>query len=102
MQVYDTLKSLTRFASREALYRQVVTPEVETQIARMPKPVGSFGYDAWGYNENAAKLGLGVVKQLYDPSFRVFERGVETLPSRWEEDRDGKEGVRRGSIRWSP
>src|SRR3546814_13254717 len=75
MQVYDTLKSLTRFASREALYRQVVTPEVEPQIARMPKPVGSFGYDAWGYNENAAKLGLGVVKLLYDHYFRVVARG---------------------------
>src|SRR3546814_10120016 len=82
MQVYDTLKSLTRFASREALYRQVVTPEVETQSARMPKPVGSVGYDAWGYNENAAKLGLGVVKLLYDHYFRVVARGVENIPAR--------------------
>lgn len=81
MQVYDSLKALTRLASREALYRQVVTPEIEAQIARMPKPVGSFGYDAWGYNENAAKLGLGVVKLLYDHYFRVIAHGVENIPA---------------------
>jgi 1-acyl-sn-glycerol-3-phosphate acyltransferase len=81
MQVYDKLKALTRFASREALYRQVVTPEVEAQIARMPKPVGSFGYDAWGYNENAARLGLGVVKLLYEKYFRVTAHGVENIPT---------------------
>lgn len=82
MQVYDKLKALTKLASREALYRQVVTPEIEDQIARMPKPVGSFGYDAWGYNENAAKLGLGVVKLLYDHYFRVIAHGIENIPAR--------------------
>ncbi|WP_241696096.1 lysophospholipid acyltransferase family protein [Solimonas terrae] len=75
------LKALTRLASREALYRQIVTPEIEERIARMPKPVGSFGYDAWGYNENAAKLGLGVVKLLYDKYFRVTSHGVENIPA---------------------
>lgn len=81
MQLYDRLKSIAKLTSREALYRQVVTPEVEDQIARMPKPVGSFGYDAWGYNENAAKLGLGVVKLLYDKYFRVTAHGVENIPT---------------------
>lgn len=81
MQVYDKFKALTQRASREALYRQVVTPDVEAQIARMPKPVGSFGYDAWGYNENAARLGLGVVKLLYEKYFRVTAHGVENIPT---------------------
>src|SRR3546814_17030524 len=38
--------------------------------------------DLWGYNENAAKLGLGVVTLLYDPYFRVVARGVENIPAR--------------------
>jgi hypothetical protein len=29
----------------------LVTPEIEQLVASIPKPVGSFGYDPWGYNE---------------------------------------------------
>lgn len=82
MQAYERLKDLARLASREEWYRRIVTPEIEQQIARMPKPVGSFGYDAWGYNENAAKLGLGIVKLLYDKYFRVTAHGLEHIPPR--------------------
>jgi len=81
MQAYERLKQLTQLASREALYRRVVTPEVEDLIARMPKPLGSFGYDAWGYSENAAKLGLGVIKLLYEKYFRVTAHGLENIPA---------------------
>jgi 1-acyl-sn-glycerol-3-phosphate acyltransferase len=81
MQTYKKIKALTRLASREALYRELVTPEVEDQIARIPKPVGSFGYDAWGYNENAARVGLGVVKFLYEKYFRVVANGLENIPT---------------------
>lgn len=80
MQAYEKLKDLARLASREEWYRRIVTPEIEQQIARMPKPVGSFGYDAWGYNENAAKLGLGIVKLLYEKYFRVTAHGLEHIP----------------------
>lgn len=81
MQAYEKLKALSRLASRENLYRQIVTPEVENQIARMPKPLGSFGYDAWGYNENAARLGLGIIKFLYEKYFRVVAHGLENIPT---------------------
>ncbi|MFT4046620.1 MAG: lysophospholipid acyltransferase family protein [Solimonas sp.] len=81
MRAYEKLRELARFATREEWYRRIVTPDVEEQIARMPKPVGSFGYDAWGYNENAAKLGLGIVKLLYEKYFRVTAHGIENLPT---------------------
>ncbi|NKF22186.1 lysophospholipid acyltransferase family protein [Solimonas marina] len=81
MQAFEKVKALSRLASRESLYRQIVTPDVEDQISRMPKPVGSYGYDAWGYNENAAKLGLGVVKLLYEKYFRVVAHGIENIPT---------------------
>ena len=39
------------------LFARVVTPQIERLVASIPKPVGSFGYDPWGYNENTAKVG---------------------------------------------
>jgi 1-acyl-sn-glycerol-3-phosphate acyltransferase len=77
----DTLKDVARLGPREALYRQFVTPELEALFARIPKPVGSFGYDPWGYNENSAKLALGVIKWLYDHYFRVTAHGLEHIPA---------------------
>lgn len=77
---FDLLKQLASLSPREELYRRLVTPELEEQFARIPKPVGSFGYDPWGYNENAARLGLGVVKWLYEKYFRVTATGLENVP----------------------
>lgn len=76
------LQTLKRFASnpKEELLQRVVTPEIEDWIARSPKPVGSFGYDPWGYNENMAKVGLGLSKLLYDKYFRVTATGLEHIP----------------------
>lgn len=74
-------KMAAQLLSSEVWYRRLVTPEIETLMARMPKPVGSFGYDAWGYNENAAKLGLGVIKRFYDHYFRVSAHGLEHVPT---------------------
>lgn len=77
----DTLKRIASDGLGEELHRRLVTPELEEQFARIPKPVGSFGYDPWGYNENAARLGLGVVKWLYEKYFRVTATGLEHVPS---------------------
>ncbi|HVT34556.1 MAG TPA: lysophospholipid acyltransferase family protein [Nevskiaceae bacterium] len=80
MSYLDALKSLASVSPKEELFRRVVTPEIEEWIARSPKPVGSFGYDPWGYNENAAKVGLGFAKLLYDKYFRVQATGLEHIP----------------------
>lgn len=65
---------------RDELLRRLVTPEIEMLMARMSKPVGSFGYDPWGYHEDRAKLGLAVAKRLYDHYFRVTATGLENIP----------------------
>lgn len=78
---FDTLKRFASISPREEIYRRLVTPELEEIFARIPKPVGSFGYDAWGYNENTARLSLGVVKWLYEKYFRVEATGLENLPA---------------------
>ena len=62
------------------LYSRVVTPEVEALMARIPKPTGSFGYDAWGYNERAARVGIGVARALYRHYFRVVPAGLQHVP----------------------
>ena len=80
MNLRETLKTMTPDGFKEALLSRVVTPEIEAYMARMPKPVGSFGYDPWGYNESQAKVGLGLAKLLYDHYFRVTSTGLENIP----------------------
>lgn len=65
---------------KESLLSRVVTPEIDALMARLPKPVGSFGYDPWGYHESQARIALGVAKLLYDRYFRVDAIGLENIP----------------------
>ncbi|SFF58107.1 1-acyl-sn-glycerol-3-phosphate acyltransferase [Fontimonas thermophila] len=80
MSTVDIFKQLASVNPGEALYRRLVTPEIEALFARIPKPVGSFGYDPWGYNENAAKLAVGIFRWLYEHYFRVTAHGLEHVP----------------------
>lgn len=76
----SSLSALLKTRPREAVLSRLITPEIEDWVARAPKPTGSFGYDAWGYNEDAYKLGLGLFKLLYDRYFRVQASGLEHVP----------------------
>jgi 1-acyl-sn-glycerol-3-phosphate acyltransferase len=76
-----TLSGLRDFHLGDALSRRLVTPELEALLDRIPKPVGSFGYDAWGYDESLVKLTAGMVKLLYDKYFRVVAHGLENVPA---------------------
>ncbi|MDB5986695.1 MAG: acyltransferase family protein [Nevskia sp.] len=67
---------------KQALATRLITPEIEALMARVPKSTGSFGYDAWGYNEDTTKLALAVCKLLYDKYFRVEASGLENIPAR--------------------
>lgn len=76
------LSALSHFSLRDALVRRLVTPEIESLVARIPKRTGSFGYDAWGYDETKVKVGVGVMKLLYERYFRVVAHGLENVPAR--------------------
>lgn len=65
---------------KQRLLERLVTPEISDLFARMPKPVGSFGYDAWGYNEDNAMIGVALVRFLYEKYFRVTAHGLEHVP----------------------
>lgn len=75
------LSSFKDYSLREAILRRIVTPEIEALIERVPKRTGSFGYDAWGYDESKVKLGAGLMRLLYEHYFRVTAQGLENIPA---------------------
>ena len=58
-----------------------VSSEVDQQIDKIKKPVGSFGYDAWGYNTDFLKVGLGMFQLVYNDYFRVKTYGIDNVPA---------------------
>ncbi|AHI27771.1 lysophospholipid acyltransferase family protein [Marinobacter similis] len=61
---------------------RLVPAELEQQVNRISKPIGSLGYDPWGYNNEAVKYGLALTKQIYEKYFRVQAHGVEKIPAK--------------------
>lgn len=66
---------------QDLLKKALVSSETEAIVNKIPKPVGSFGYDPWGYNTETVKMVLGVLKPLYDEYFRVETCGLENIPA---------------------
>ncbi len=77
---FPRLSGLKDFSLRDEILGRVVTPEIEGMIASVAKRTGSFGYDAWGYDENSVKLAAGLIKLLYERYFRVTAHGLENIP----------------------
>lgn len=69
---------------RNRLKQLFVSAETDAAVDRIPKPVGTFGYDPWGYNSDAAKLAMQALKPFYEKYFRVEAHGLENVP------RDGR------------
>ncbi|MFL1465531.1 lysophospholipid acyltransferase family protein [Marinobacter sp. DUT-3] len=63
------------------LKSKLVPAELSEQINRIRKPIGSLGYDPWGYNNEAIKYGFSLTRQIYEKYFRVQASGVEKIPS---------------------
>ncbi|MBE0487214.1 lysophospholipid acyltransferase family protein [Marinobacter sp.] len=63
------------------LKSRLVPAELEAQVDRIRKPIGSLGYDPWGYNNDAIKYGLSVTRQVYERYFRVQADGVDNVPA---------------------
>lgn len=61
---------------------RLVPAELEQQVNRIRKPIGSLGYDPWGYNNESVKYGLALTKQIYEKYFRVQAHGVEKIPAK--------------------
>lgn len=74
------LQALQAFSLRDAIISRLVTPEIDAMVDRVPKRVGSFGYDPWGYDESKVRLGAGLTRLLYEKYFRVTAHGLEHVP----------------------
>lgn len=67
---------------KERVLGRLLTPEIDELMSKIPKPVGSYGYDPWGYNEDIAKVGVACVRWLYEKYFRVTAHGLENIPAK--------------------
>ncbi len=63
------------------LRSRLVPAELEAHVNRIRKPIGSLGYDPWGYNNDAMKVGFSLARQLYERYFRVQATGVDKIPA---------------------
>ncbi|MBW7470039.1 lysophospholipid acyltransferase family protein [Marinobacter sp. F4218] len=63
------------------LKSRLISEDLEHHVNRIRKPIGTLGYDPWGYNNEAIKYGLALTKQIYEKYFRVQAHGVEKVPS---------------------
>jgi 1-acyl-sn-glycerol-3-phosphate acyltransferase len=67
---------------KERVLGALLTPDIDEVMSKIPKPVGSYGYDPWGYNEDVAKVGVACVRWLYEKYFRVTAHGLENIPAK--------------------
>ncbi|MAB50872.1 MULTISPECIES: lysophospholipid acyltransferase family protein [unclassified Marinobacter] len=63
------------------LKSRLIPAELENHINRIRKPIGSLGYDPWGYNNEVMKYGFSLTRQIYEKYFRVEATGVDKIPS---------------------
>ena len=65
----------------EFLKRRLVSPELDQQIDSIGKPIGTLGYDPWGYNNETLKIGYAITRQIYEKYFRVEVDGIDKIPA---------------------
>ncbi|MCK7548595.1 lysophospholipid acyltransferase family protein [Marinobacter koreensis] len=63
------------------LKSKLIPADIDKHINRIRKPIGSLGYDPWGYNNEAIKYGFALTRQIYEKYFRVEAHGVEQVPA---------------------
>ena len=65
---------------RDKIKQLLVSEQTEAIVNKIPKPVGSFGYDPWGYNRDVVKIAVSVMRPIYEKYFRVDAYGLENVP----------------------
>ncbi len=63
------------------LKNALVNPDLDQQVDKIKKPVGSYGYDAWGYNTDLFKIAMAMTSVIYTDYFRVQTYGIENVPA---------------------
>ena len=60
---------------------KLISTESDNQIDRIEKPIGTLGYDPWGFNSDMVKMGMGLVRHVYEKYFRVESNGIDNIPA---------------------
>lgn len=55
--------------------------QIQEYVNVFPNRVGSFGFDAWGFNIKNMKNNMRFTKYLYDNFYKVEAFGLENIPS---------------------
>lgn len=63
------------------LKSRLVSTELDEHINSIGKPIGTLGYDPWGYNNESVKYGFSLVKPIYEKYFRTEAHGVDHIPA---------------------
>lgn len=61
--------------------RLALSEALEKRLDRIEKPVGSMGYDPWGFNVETNKVAIALFQTVYHHYFRVEAKGIENIPA---------------------
>ena len=62
------------------LKETLVPKELDEHLNKINKPVGTLGYDPWGFNTDTNKIVLALYSGIYNKYFRVETTGIEHVP----------------------
>jgi len=62
------------------LKEKLVSKELNDQLDKIENPVGTLGYDPWGFNTDTNKIALSLLSGVYNKYFRVETNGIENVP----------------------
>lgn len=65
---------------RTFLKDTLVSPELNAQLDKIEKPIGSLGYDPWGFHADTNKVAYSLLSSVYENYFRVETSGIENVP----------------------
>lgn len=60
---------------------QLVSDDIKQKVKAAGKSVGSYGYDAWGFNDETSQIAWTLIKALYEKYYRVETKGLENIPA---------------------
>lgn len=61
---------------------KLVSKDLDEQLDKIEKPVGTLGYDPWGFNKDTSKIVFSLFASVYHKYFRVETNGIEHVPAK--------------------
>lgn len=65
----------------ETLEKRLLPQELKDAFNRARKPLGSLGYDRWGYHSPTSHMAAALARPFYEKYFRVDAFGRENIPA---------------------